>query len=184
MKYSLTKDPIRVPTYNSDGTITIYTAKGHSVIIDAIDGDLAKFNWKSSIRKSGDVYVTRTFFPEGYKGKQKMTLLHRVIMERIAGQSIDPRVLVDHVDLNTLNNTRSNLRLATHSQNTQNQRKRNNCTSPYKGVCWNKSVQKWQASIKLNGKNHYLGLFNDPTEAHKAYKEKSIELFGEFARFE
>ena len=54
-------------------------------------------------------------------------------------------------------------------------------TSGYKGVSWYKRDRKWQAGIKVNGKFIYLGLFNDPKEAHEAYIKAAKKHFGEFA---
>lgn len=41
-------------------------------------------------------------------------------------------------------------------------------SSKYKGVYWNKALQKWVAQITIKGKGKYLGLFNTEIEAHKA----------------
>ncbi len=88
---------------------------------------------------------------------------------------------IDHTDGNGLNNQKSNLRICTIAQNGYNQRKQSDCSSKYKGVYWNKRLNKWQTQITFNGKRMYLGLFIDETEAGKAYDVKAIELFGAFA---
>jgi hypothetical protein len=89
----------------------------------------------------------------------------------------------DHIDNNGLNNQRSNLRPADQSHNRMNTRKTISPTSSqYKGVCWHKKAQKWMASIKLNKKPIYIGLFSDEQTAAQAYDAKAKILFGEFAR--
>ena len=88
---------------------------------------------------------------------------------------------IDHIDHDGLNNTRSNLRFCTRSENNMNQRKKNNCTSIYKGVYFSKNEKKWKSTIAINGKNVHLGYFVSETEAAKAYNAKAIELFCEFA---
>jgi hypothetical protein len=171
----------RPPTYNADGTITIYLTKGYSAIIDDVDADLAEFNWNSEDNKWA-CYAVRRINRPADGSKSYPIYLHRVILERNLGRTLEADEVADHKDTNSLNNRRSNLRPATNTQNTQNQRKRSNCSSEYKGVTWSKASKKWQAAIKHQGKNYYLGMFDDPLEAHKRYIEKATELFGEYAR--
>lgn len=88
----------------------------------------------------------------------------------------------DHRDHNGLNNQRHNLRLATQSQNLMNMSKTTSKTSSrYKGVCWHKKAKKWVASIKLEQRSIYIGLFSTQIVAARAYDKKAKELFGEFA---
>lgn len=92
-----------------------------------------------------------------------------------------PKEEIDHKDLNKDNNAISNLREATHSQNGCNKSKLRENTSGYKGVVRHQ-YGRWQAQIKHNKKMYYLGLFDDPKEAHGAYLTASKELHGEFGR--
>ncbi len=100
--------------------------------------------------------------------------MHRMIMGEPKG------MFVDHIDGNSQNNRRSNLRICTPAQNLQNQRPKGG-TSRYKGVYFHKKDNKWMAKIGFNGKNTYLGLFEDEILAARAYDKKAKELFGEFA---
>lgn len=88
---------------------------------------------------------------------------------------------IDHRDHNGLNNQKSNLRFCTPSENAMNARKNENSSSVYKGVCFFNRDKKWLAQIQVNGKPIRLGCFASEVEAAKAYNNKAIELFCEFA---
>jgi group I intron endonuclease len=45
-------------------------------------------------------------------------------------------------------------------------------TSGFKGVSWDKKAKKWEAQIMINRRTIFLGLFNTPEEASKAYQDK------------
>lgn len=89
--------------------------------------------------------------------------------------------LVDHINLDGLDNRRSNLRPATTAQNARNQRRYRNNTSGYKGVTWHRRDQNWQAYIRVDGCRHHLGAHVTPEEAARAYDAAAREYFGEFA---
>jgi hypothetical protein len=91
-------------------------------------------------------------------------------------------MMVDHIDRNPLNNTRSNLRPATNSQNQANRRQSVRKTSRYKGVFWRKDAGKWQAWIRRNRIGRSLGFYLSETEAALAYDRAAVEEWGEFAR--
>lgn len=55
--------------------------------------------------------------------------------------------------------------------------------SGYKGVSWHAGGKKWQAHVRIEGVNQYLGLFGTPEEAHAAYCAAAVAGRGEFARF-
>lgn len=95
-----------------------------------------------------------------------------------------PTLHIDHIDGNPANNRISNLREAEVWQNMANSKKPHTNTSGYKGVQWHKGAQKWMSQIRVNGRTIYLGLFDDPAEAHAAYCAKAQETKGEFARTE
>ena len=71
---------------------------------------------------------------------------HRIIAYAYLGLDIDnPKLMIDHINHDKLNNCVDNLRLVSNQQNQFNKNA--------KGYCLHKSSQKYQASIKLNGKN-------------------------------
>jgi hypothetical protein len=89
---------------------------------------------------------------------------------------------VDHIDHNTLNNQRFNLRPATQSQNGGNASKRSgSTTSRYKGVYWDRAGRVWIAGASANRRSVHLGRFASEVDAALAYDAGARELFGEFA---
>lgn len=107
--------------------------------------------------------------------RRKFIYMHNEIMNPPAG------LIVDHKDHCGLNNTRQNLRIATRAQNSYNQKKKQGCTSKYKGVHFSKEKGRYRAGIMGNGKRINLGYFDNETDAAKAYDKAAKELQGEFA---
>lgn len=104
-----------------------------------------------------DGYVRRSRYDSTSRSLKNITL-HREVM----GQ---PDGLVDHKDGNKLDCRRTNLRVATHQANMQNRSPLSGRgSSRHRGVTWNASARKWQAS----GRARYLGLFDTEQEAADA----------------
>lgn len=102
-------------------------------------------------------------------------LCHRLAWVVMHGRM--PDNVIDHIDGNKLNNRPGNLRDVVQRINFHNQTKpRKNNTSGYKGVTWSKQHRKYVAQIMVNRKQINLGLFRDPTEAHKRYLRAKVEL--------
>ena len=104
---------------------------------------------------------------------------HRVIWLWMTGDW--PKKWIDHINGNPSDNRWNNLRECTPRQNQANRKINRNTTSGYKGVCWDKSKNKWMASITRRGENKFLGYFDCPEEAHQTYCEAADSEFGEFA---
>lgn len=151
----------------------------YEAIVDDCDSDLAELNWRVEIHPHTE-YTARMLHKNGKYLKSEF--LHRVILERILGRSLSKNEDVDHIDNNGLNNKRSNLRIATRSQNMQNSRLRKDNTSGYKCVV-KRTNGRYSARIYVNKKYMWLGTFDTPELAHRAYCEAAIEHFGEFANF-
>ena len=161
--------PIRI-----EGNVAyIPLTQGYEAIIDAADVALVGgFNWHANAQ-SHTVYAVR-FEQRG--GKRAMVRLHRAILGAPVGMN------GDHVDGDGLNNRRSNLRLATKTENNRNARRSVRNTSGFKGVSWDKPRRKWRADIKVSGRSKHVGYFDTPKAAHAAYCEAATRLHGEFAR--
>jgi len=156
------------PSPDDSGVRLIPLTQGKFAIVDADDYErLAKYKWHA-YKNGSTYYASRT-------SANKKIIMHREIMQAPKG------LLVDHIEGNGLNNRKSNLRLCTRVQNARNKRPKHNGSSRYKGVYWHISYRKWAANIRCNGKQKYLGRFDDEIEAAVAYDRKAELLFGEFA---
>jgi|SRR5690606_2442750 len=111
---------------------------------------------------------------EGYGRSTVFGELSRYIMEA------PENMHVDHINHDTLDNRRSNLRLCTRSDNQCN-RKVSRGSSKYKGVWWSTKHEKWVSDITKNGKKRRVGTFTSEEEAAEAYNKAALELHGEFA---
>jgi len=141
----------------------------YEVIIDDEDFErVSAINWRP-------IGVGRYFgIGKRVNGKYKLTWLHRFIINAPAG------VEVDHVNLNTLDNRKCNLRICTRTQNMHNRFKYKNNSSGYKGVC--KDHNSWRATIVIENKKVYLGNFKTKEEAYDAYCEASAKYHKEYGR--
>jgi hypothetical protein len=104
----------------------------------------------------------------------KFLRVHRVIAELFI-ENTDPTkyTIVDHLDRNRSNNCVTNLRWATPSENQLNTTKRKDTISKYKGINFDKKINKWIARISIDSKRKYLGAFNSDEEAFE-YRSKFI----------
>jgi hypothetical protein len=94
----------------------------------------------------------------------------------------EPRSLqVDHINGDTLDNRKTNLRVCTRAQNCINKRKRSLTSSRYKGVSWHKRGKRWGVSCQVDKKPKWIGSFACEKEAALAYNAAAISLHGEFA---
>jgi hypothetical protein len=87
----------------------------------------------------------------------------------------------DHRNHDTLDNRRSNLRIATRVEQQRNKRKNSKNTSGFKGVY--PKNKGYAAAIKVGGKQIYLGTRKTAEAAHVLYREAALRLHGEFAHF-
>ena len=114
------------------------------------------------------------FYYENGKQIQPVILMHRLIMDTPDG--ID----VDHINHNTLDNRKSNLRNCLHSENSSNRKKNRTNRSKYKGVILRGGYIL--AKIAKDKKQIHLGYHKTEEEAAKAYNKAALNLFGEFAK--
>ena len=108
----------------------------------------------------------------------KFTYLHRFLLD------VKEDEIIDHINRNKLDNRIENLRICSQEQNTWNSKKPSHNTSGYKGVCFDKSKNKWAAQISINNVTKLIGRYSTKEEARVAYVKKAMEIRGEYARFE
>jgi hypothetical protein len=116
---------------------------------------------------------TKSFYAQSSvydPASDKRVLIHmsRLIMG-LGPYKIDKRQ-ADHINHNTLDNRRSNLRIVTQQQNQQN--KKNT-----KGCYLDKRYNVWQARICVDRKIIFLGNFDTEIEARQEYL-KAREKYG------
>jgi hypothetical protein len=113
------------------------------------------------------MYNNNPYIYGHYVGRKgKVVALHRLIYDNPKGYEID------HINHNTLDNTRNNLRVVTRAQNSQNLNgAHKDSKSGIRGVYWQKNLNKWQAQICINRERIHLGTFTDKAEAEKTVIE-------------
>lgn len=155
-------------------TLEIINKQGTSFIVLYDDEDeklVKKHTWY--INNSG--YVCTNITNDFYIDENHTVLLHRKVMNTTDGQ------FIDHINRNTLDNRKCNLRICTPSENGMNKLPVHGKTSKYKGVSWYKNANKWRVSIGYKHSLIFLGYRKDEAEAAKLYDQKAKELFGEIA---
>lgn len=154
--------------------------RNQTTIVDEIDADLCDLRWYATIENHTTFYAGRTHRSPGHK--KRYVAIHRSIMSRVMGRALLSSELVDHINGNTLDNRRSNLRLCTHAENSQNRTSRKGTRSHYKGVYFHKGSQKWRATLTHGSKVETIGFFSNQKNAALAYDWFSVRICGDFAR--
>jgi len=141
--------------------------QGKVAIVDDEDFEWLS-QWKWHCMKG---YAAR--HPAGPHG-QKYIYMHRKIMR--TPDDMD----ADHINHNTFDNRRLNLRNCTHAENSRNQITQKRSITGFKGVSFDSERKKWKAQIQLNSIGKIIGRFSTPEAAARAYDEMAKKLFGEF----
>jgi hypothetical protein len=150
----------------------IETKRGQKILVDDEDYELvSQYVWHFSSR-----YV-KTNLKKTADGKHHTLVIHKLILD------VPPGMEVDHINRNTLDNRRANLRICTRAENCRNRQRRSNNISGVKGVCRLPGrPSKWRAGIRVDGKFISLGCFQTTKEAAQAYDKAARKYFGEFAK--
>lgn len=92
-----------------------------------------------------------------------------------------PNGEIDHINGNRSDNRIENLRIANRFENMKNTKKPTTNKSGFKGVSWHSDGKCWQAHIRADNKNYYLGHYDTAEKAHEAYVKAADKLHGIFA---
>lgn len=119
----------------------------------------------------------------GYAKAKRRSDKHAVYVHHLIIGKPTRGFVVDHIDGNKLNNTRSNLRVVTQHVNQANRHRLNhNNTSGERGVYWTSYRAHldtpWRASIKVKSRDIYLGCFASVEEAAKARADAEVMYYG------
>lgn len=145
--------------FYDDHVICVMANTGSACLIDKDDYEKVKENyWYED-----NGYAKATINGEKVK-------MHRFIMQP------PKNMFVDHINHNTLDNRKMNLRIVTPAQNTMNTKPR----SEHGGVCWCNLTKKWHAQISVRGKRVSLGRFSDIGSALEARKQAEEKYYGEY----
>lgn len=146
----------------------IILSRGLVALVDDEDFErVNQYNW-FALKAVKKYYAVRN-------ENKSTTIMHRFIL------NADKGIYVDHINGDSLDNRKFNLRTCTNQQNSRNSKKQNNCSSKYKGVCWIKQRNKFLAQICINYKQVFLGYYDDEIEAAKSYDEAARKGFSDFA---
>ena len=150
----------------------IIESKVYGIIRVKIDNDdlekCSKLTWHYAKNKDSQYIQTRI--------KGKMIKLHRYIMD-----INNSNLVVDHINRNSLDNRKSNLRICSYKENSFNKSIRVDNTSGIPGVSFHKINKKWRAKIKYNNLTIHLGYFEDINEALINRRVAEEILFGEYS---
>lgn len=141
----------KIPFRNRQGEV-----RGYALV------DPEDFEWASQYKwyAINGEYAARHHFDE--HRNHTVLLLHREILGLEKG---DKRV-GDHINRNTLDDRRSNLRILPHNGfNAHNRSSYRNTSSRYRGVSWNKEINKWTSCLQVGGRAISLGTFVSEIEA-------------------
>lgn len=113
-------------------------------------------------------------------GKRHSFTVHRLVARHfIPNPHNHPEI--DHISRDLRDNSVHNLRWCTREENNRNRGPFANSNCQYKGVCWNKNLEKWTAQISMDKQRKHLGVFASAEDAARAYDAAARDLFGDFA---
>lgn len=173
-------------------TICLST-KQYSLVSDEDYEKVNKYKWYGCVKKNGNVYARRKQWirdqdrptivnhprKKGEKrvvyGYYKDISIHRFIM------NAPDNMEVDHINGNTLDNRRENLRLATKNQNMMNAKRRKDAKNPIKGIIYDKKNNAFRPFISINGKMRCFKRCKNIEDAIAVRKQAELEYYGNFA---
>ena len=162
----------------------VFITQAYLKEIVTYDNESGEFRWRiTRLKAKAGKLAGNVHKPSGYRQIKidgHVYHAHRLAWLYVHGEW--PQHLIDHIDGNRDNNALSNLRAATDAESSRNRGIQKRNKSGYKGVRWHAPSGRWNARIIVDYKEIYLGLFDDPYEAHLAYREASKRYHGAYGR--
>jgi hypothetical protein len=144
-------------------------SQGKVAIVDDEDYErVSQFKW-CAMNTYGDKWYAARGIGKKAGQKNKTIYLHRFILDV---------PLVDHIDGDSLNCRRANLREVTPKQNSWNRKAWGD--SGFKGVIYI-GGGRWKAMINTEASRQLIGVFDSPEQAAHAYDAKAKEVYGAYA---
>jgi len=148
----------------------------HQFTIFDIDDLDRVINFKNQTGRMRWIYTDSSVQPDALHGKYVMGTDRKTRLHRFILGDIDPQLIVDHINGNTMDNRKENLRVTTRRENNKNMRMRITNTSGHTGVRVNARSGLYEAKIQLQGKTFFLGSFNTLSDANIAYRSAAKVL--------
>ena len=159
-----------------DGITEAFTTNGVRFLISTSDKQKLldfKYTWRVSYSNTDKINADIILYIyTSVKGKQ--IRLHNFLLDPPDG------CVVDHINGDTLNNTRENLRVVTKTENHYNRKPHNKKSDLPTGIYF--QANKYVAFIDVNKKRHYLGRYSSLEEAVQVRKQAEKEYFGYMRR--
>ncbi len=150
----------------------ISLTRGMIAVVDDEDfRDLAAYKWCAAEKGGKKFYAVRR--PAGQQGGALISM-HRQITKA------SPEMDVDHINGDTLDNRRVNLRAVAHRVNIRHRpfgANRNNAVG-IRGVTWDKTRGKYAAGLKVAGKRLNLGRFDTAEAADTICQAARLKYYG------
>ena len=162
-----TKNPINIIIKDDYAEINIKNRANNVIttLIDLDDLELIKnISMSPQYDKTINGYYIRCLY------NKESTSLHRAIMDCPSDMQ------VDHINHDTLDNRKCNLRICTNKQNSEN-KKVVKSKSGHRNIYWNKRLNKWEISLGINGKSTYFGVYSNLEDAITVAKKAREENY-------
>lgn len=156
----------------------IISSKVHGekrVLIDIEDIErVQEYKWcYSNYSKIKEGYISHTINKSLNIPKTATLKLHRFVM------NCSKDMVIDHINRDTLDNRKRNLRICTQTDNHRNRSISKTNISGIRGVYWDKEKNKYRALITVNSKKIHIGYYNTIEEAKQARIEAEYKYWGE-----
>lgn len=128
-----------------------------------------------------DIVCSEKWYPSKQGYQTYPTSRNGIPFHRLLFPNVDNGLEIDHINRDSLDNRRCNLRICTHQQNQFNQDIQSNNSSGFSGVSYFPARSKYRARIKYAGNEIHIGYYPTLDDAARSRKYAEEILFGEFA---